>query len=336
MNTLSFIMGAGRAEKTLFPLLYLFLQRDLEIFRVRRRQRGRAGQPPPPAWRDLASRRASPPPTLALSLQSSVQASGSSAVANVFKMDDRVEGHSDEFHGKGQDGAIRRRERPPAGGGKLPLQDAETTTPAKPEGKSSDDDAASGIACETFFDSGLTYLQSWTVRATMIESVSPPEILVHVLVTPDDDEKLLKIVSASPPLSLPTCRRHYSRVNVHCDVLDPLLHTPASTFSRCPSLFTVVCASESMYFTEFRHLPIAMRFAKHVAASALLNGWKSVELSQAIATNFSLHVLSNVKPKTEKQEREMVNQTHVWLMFFNLDRSTSVQFDKSLTIKEDL
>ena len=31
------------------------------------------------------------------------------------------------------------------------------------------------------------------LRATMIESVSPPEILVHGLVTPDDVEKLFKM-----------------------------------------------------------------------------------------------------------------------------------------------
>ena len=32
---------------------------------------------------------------------------------------------------------------------------------------------------------------------------------------------------------------YFERVNVHCDVLDPVLHTPASTFARCPFLFTV-------------------------------------------------------------------------------------------------
>ena len=108
---------------------------------------------------------------------------------------------------------------------------------------------------------------------------------------------------------------------------------------------------------------IAMHFAKHAAASALLNGWKSVELSQAyllmslygvparrweedrnwlytglairIATDLNLHVVSNVKPRTEKQEREMVNQTRAWLLCFNLDRSTAAQFGKPSTIRED-
>ena len=125
-----------------------------------------------------------------------------------------------------------------------------------------------------------------------------------------------------------------------------------------------VCAISSRYYTEKSEIyPIAMHFAKHAAASALLNGWKSVELSQAyilmslygvparrweedrnwlytglairIATDLNLHVVSNVKPKTEKQEREMVNQTRVWLLCFNLDRSTASQFGKPSTIKED-
>ena len=43
-----------------------------------------------------------------------------------------------------------------------------------------------------------------------------------------------------------------------------------------------MCAISSRYDTEKSEIyPIAMHFAKHAAASALLNGWKSVELSQA-------------------------------------------------------
>ncbi|RDX45931.1 hypothetical protein OH76DRAFT_1532078 [Lentinus brumalis] len=311
-------------------------------------------------------------------LQASVQAAGA-ARANAFKMDTRAEGASDDSDDDGPDGgAGEPTERGSVGQPEddEPLKDAEDRptalpneaapigllanlaldnnknkrkkkTPAKPkEGESSDDDV--GVACETFFDPGPAF--NLGLRATMIESVSPPEILVHGLVTPDDVEKLFKI--------------YFERVNVHCDVLDPVLHTPASTFARCPFLFTVVCAISSRYYTEKSEIyPIAMHFAKHAAASALLNGWKSVELSQAyilmslygvparrweedrnwlytglairIATDLNLHVVSNVKPKTEKQEREMVNQTRVWILCFNLDRSTSAQFGKPSTIKED-
>ena len=79
----------------------------------------------------------------------------------------------------------------------------------------------------------------------MIESVSPPEILVHGLVTPDDVEKLFKMCVVSGVFRAPVRANdrfvysYFERVNVHCDVLDPVLHTPASTFARCPFLFTV-------------------------------------------------------------------------------------------------
>ncbi|KAI0755619.1 hypothetical protein C8Q74DRAFT_1210774 [Fomes fomentarius] len=312
-------------------------------------------------------------------LQASVQAAGAPGGVSAFKMDTRADGQpSDESDEEGQDGgAGEPTERGSVGQPEddEPLKDADDRptalaneavpigllanlaldnkskrkkkAPAKPKDDASSDDDV-GVACETFFDPGPAF--NLGLRATMIESVSPPDILVHGLVTPDDVEKLFKI--------------YFERVNVHCDVLDPVLHTPASTFARCPFLFTVVCAISSRYYTDKSEIyPIAMHFAKHAAASALLNGWKSVELSQAyilmslygvparrweedrnwlytglairIATDLNLHVVSNVKPKTEKQEREMINQTRVWMLCFNLDRSTAAQFGKPSTIKED-
>lgn len=45
---------------------------------------------------------------------------------------------------------------------------------------------------------------------------------------------------------------------------------------------TLVCAISSRYYTEKSEIyPIAMHFAKHAAANALIDGWKSVELCQA-------------------------------------------------------
>ena len=88
----------------------------------------------------------------------------------------------------------------------------------------------------------------------------------------------------------------------HVSLLDPSLHTPASTYARCPFLFTVgafasprafsqhreltdnvlVCAVSSRYYREKSEIyPIAMHFARHAAANALIDGWKSVELCQA-------------------------------------------------------
>ena len=95
-----------------------------------------------------------------------------------------------------------------------------------------------------------------------------------------------------------------SRVTLqpHVSLLDPSLHTPASTYARCPFLFTVgafvspcafsqhreltdndlVCAVSSRYYREKSEIyPIAMHFARHAAANALIDGWKSVELCQA-------------------------------------------------------
>jgi hypothetical protein len=207
------------------------------------------------------------------------------------------------------------------------------------------------------------------IRATLIEQHSAPEILVHGLVKPEDVEKLFQIF--------------YERVNPFISLLDPVLHTPASTFARCPFLFTVICAISSRYYAEKSEIyPIAMHFAKHSAANALIDGWKSVELCQAyilmsiyavparrweedrswlytglairqvltrsgkssrndltlnrIATDLNLHQVSTVKPTSENQEREILNKTRVWMICFNLDRSTATQFGKPSTIKEDL
>ncbi|KAG5352009.1 hypothetical protein C0989_004204 [Termitomyces sp. Mn162] len=106
-----------------------------------------------------------------------------------------------------------------------------------------------------------------------------------------------------------------------------------------------------------------MHFAKHSAANALIDGWKSVELCQAyilmsiyavparrweedrswlytglairIATDLNLHQVSATKPQNEKEEREILNRTRVWMICSNLDRSTATQFGKPFTVKED-
>ncbi|KAF9039281.1 fungal-specific transcription factor domain-containing protein [Panaeolus papilionaceus] len=211
-----------------------------------------------------------------------------------------------------------------------------------------DNDDNVGVANAEYFAPGpATDLGK---RATLIEQHSPPEIIVHNLVRPEDVDKLFKIF--------------YERVNPFISLLDPVLHTPASTYQRCPFLFTVICAISSRYYAEKSEIyPIAMHFAKHSAANALIDGWKSVELCQAyilmsiyavparrweedrswlytglairIATDLNLHLVSTVKPQSERQEREIMNKTRVWMICFNLDRSTATQFGKPSTIKED-
>lgn len=55
-----------------------------------------------------------------------------------------------------------------------------------------------------------------------------------------------------------------------------------------------------------------------------------------IATDLNLHHVSTTKPTSENQEREILNKTRVWMICFNLDRSTATQFGKPSTIKVDL
>ncbi|KAJ6552076.1 hypothetical protein DFH09DRAFT_601358 [Mycena vulgaris] len=212
------------------------------------------------------------------------------------------------------------------------------------------DDDNVGVANAAYFMPGPA--TDLGMRAQLIEQHSPPEILIHGLVVPEDVDKLFEIF--------------YARVNPFIALLDPVLHTPASTFARCPFLFTVVCAISSRYYPEKSEIyPIAMHFAKHSAANALIDGWKSVELCQAyilmstyavparkweedrswlytglairLATDLNLHQVASGKAHkgNEKQEREMLNRTRVWMICFNLDRSTATQFGKPSTIKED-
>ncbi|KAH9162835.1 fungal-specific transcription factor domain-containing protein [Lactarius sanguifluus] len=210
-----------------------------------------------------------------------------------------------------------------------------------------DDDDDVGVASRRFFMPGPS--QNLALRKSLIDKISPPDILVHKLVTPEDVEKLFDIF--------------YTRINPFISLLDPKLHTPALTFSRCPFLFTVVCAIASRYSDKPEVYPIAMHFAKSAAANALVDGWKSVELCQAyilmsiyavparrweedrswlytglairIATDLNLHLLPQKKPTTEQQELEMLNRTRVWIICFNLDKSTATQFGKPSTLKED-
>ncbi|KAJ7485082.1 hypothetical protein B0H11DRAFT_1149994 [Mycena galericulata] len=212
------------------------------------------------------------------------------------------------------------------------------------------DDDNVGVANAAYFRPGPA--TDLGMRAQLIEQHSPPEILIHGLVVPEDVDKLFEIF--------------YARINPFVALLDPVLHTPASTFARCPFLFTVVCAISSRYYPEKSEIyPIAMHFAKHSAANALIDGWKSVELCQAyilmsiyavparkweedrswlytglairLATDLNLHLVQNSKAHkgNEKQERELLNRTRVWIICFNLDRSTATQFGKPATIKEE-
>ncbi|KAJ7302054.1 hypothetical protein DFH08DRAFT_919001 [Mycena albidolilacea] len=234
----------------------------------------------------------------------------------------------------------RSRERRGARGG-------ESATREEDEDDLDDDNV--GVANAAYFEPGpATDLGK---RAHLIEQHSPPEILIHGLVVPEDVEKLFEMCHTFQPFIA---------------LLDPVLHTPASTFARCPFLFTVICAVASRYHPEKSEIyPIAMHFAKHSAANALIEGWKSVELCQAyillstyavparkweedrswlytglairLATDLNLHQVPSSKALkgNERQERELLNRTRVWMICFNLDRSSATQYGKPPTIKAD-
>ncbi|KAI0263617.1 fungal-specific transcription factor domain-containing protein [Gloeopeniophorella convolvens] len=215
----------------------------------------------------------------------------------------------------------------------------------KPHEAGAEDDV--GVANRKYFMPGPS--SDLRLRRSLIDKTSPPDILVHGLVTPEDVEKLFEIF--------------YTRINPFISLLEPKLHTPAQTFSRCPFLFTVVCAIASRYSDKPEVYPIAMHFAKSAAAHALVDGWKSVELCQAyilmsiyavparrweedrswlytglairIATDLNLHLLPPKKPATEQEELELLNRTRIWIICFNLDKSTATQFGKPSTLKED-
>jgi hypothetical protein len=173
-------------------------------------------------------------------------------------------------------------------------------------------------------------------------------------------------------------------------LLDPVIHTPSQTFSRCPFLFTVsaclpfcpattnsisplllaVCAVSSRYYdTEPERAekdpiyPLAIHFARLEASTALIKGWKSVELCQAyilmaaycppahrweedrawiftglairIAMDLGMHLPSWSKPQSEQQEREALNKTRTWMICYSMDRSMAAQYGKPCTINDE-
>ncbi|KAG9308027.1 hypothetical protein JVU11DRAFT_12679 [Chiua virens] len=222
------------------------------------------------------------------------------------------------------------------------------STGAGSGGKPEEDDDNVGVANKEYFKPGPA--NDLNIRKHLIERNSPPDILLHGLVTSADVDKLFDIF--------------WKQINPFIGLLDPKLHNSTSIFQRCPFLFTVICAISSRYYGEKSEIyPVAMHFARHSAANALIDGWKSVELCQAyilmsiyavparrweedrswlytglairIATDLNLHQVSMTQPQTERQEREMLNRTRVWMICFNLDRSTATQFGKPTTIKDD-
>ncbi|CAE6434410.1 unnamed protein product [Rhizoctonia solani] len=215
-------------------------------------------------------------------------------------------------------------------------------------GDAEEEDKWVGVGNMTYFEAGPS--ANPELRRMIIERQMPPEILTHGIIKPNEVEILFKIF--------------FDQLNPFVTILDPHMHTPAFVFGRCPFLFTTICAISSRYYTKRPELyTIAMHFAKQSAATALIDGWKSVELVQAyilmsvypvparrweedrtwlylglairMATDLNLHLPWQGKATGEAHEREILNRTRTWLICFNLDRSGATQFGRPPTIRED-
>ncbi|KAG8736497.1 hypothetical protein FRC11_002610, partial [Ceratobasidium sp. 423] len=197
-------------------------------------------------------------------------------------------------------------------------------------GDAEEEDKWVGVGNMTYFEAGPS--ANPELRRMIIERQMPPEILTHGIIKPNEVELLFKIF--------------FDQLNPFVAILDPHMHTPAFVFGRCPFLFTAICAISSRYYTKRPELyTIAMHFAKQSAATALIDGWKSVELVQAyilmsvypvparrweedrtwlylglairMATDLNLHLPWQGKATGEAHEREILNRTRTWLICFN-------------------
>ncbi|KAF7329166.1 hypothetical protein MKEN_00177200 [Mycena kentingensis (nom. inval.)] len=207
-----------------------------------------------------------------------------------------------------------------------------------------------GVANASYFRPGPS--TDLNKRTQLIQAHSPPEIVLHGLVTPEDVEELFEIF--------------YTHINPFIALLDPALHTSETTFVRCPFLFTVVCAIAARYHPSKAEIyPVAMHFAKNAAAAALVDGWKSVEICQAyilmsiygvptqkwdedrgwvyaglairLAMDLDLHEVAARADGDgdDAEQRERLNRSRVWVVCFVLDRSLAIQSGKPATIKDD-
>ncbi|KAK0214522.1 hypothetical protein IW262DRAFT_275863 [Armillaria fumosa] len=185
-----------------------------------------------------------------------------------------------------------------------------------------------------------------------LKDLNSPDILVLGLVTLEDAEQLFDIF--------------YTYINPFITILDPALFTPKLTLARYPVLFTVICAIASRHYPPKSSIyPIAMHFAKHSAAKALIHDrMKSVELCQAyilmssyavperswekdlswlytglaisIATALRLDQTPKINSATENEEREFLNRVRVWQICFHIDRGAAIQSGRPWMMKEDV
>jgi len=179
--------------------------------------------------------------------------------------------------------------------------------------------------------------------------------------------EMLNFVSTEEVIAL--FKIYFDRMNLHCALLDPELHTPSLVCSRSPFLLTTICAISSKFYSERTDLHAKLnKLVKKLSFSVPEQGFKSVEIVQAylllslwgcgpverfeqdktwlllglairVATDLNLH-RKTVNPREDTPEwrvrdKELRNRERTWLLCFNLDRSFSAQMGKPHSIKED-
>ncbi|KAJ1304155.1 hypothetical protein OPQ81_008555 [Rhizoctonia solani] len=188
------------------------------------------------------------------------------------------------------------------------------------------------------------------LRKIIVERQMVPEILTLKVVTDDEVEHLFRIF--------------HERIDAIIAIIDPVIHTVAGVKARCPFLFTVICAIASRYWIERPELyTVLMHYAKSAAATAITDGWKSLEVCQAylllsiypqparswaedrswlylgcairLAMDLGLYKQGSKSYINETHEREVLNRTRTWLICFNMDRALATRMGRPTTIPED-
>ncbi|KAK4050348.1 hypothetical protein OIO90_005141 [Microbotryomycetes sp. JL221] len=197
------------------------------------------------------------------------------------------------------------------------------------------------------------------LRRIVFEQRMPPALL---------EEKILSVEEVVELFAI-----FFEHCHRHAPFLDPDIHTPATTGSRSPFLFTCICTVAARFYTKrtddlYRK---CLRIAKKIAFDAMTKGYKSTEICQGflllcgwnqpaerfeeertyqfsgiairMATDLNLHrktltvLPDDVSPETKTlYQREIMNRERTWIYCYICDRSTSTQMGKPFAIpKED-
>lgn len=214
-----------------------------------------------------------------------------------------------------------------------------------------------GVANNSYFQPGPMNIMP--LRKIVIEQRMPPEILVDKVVTVEEVVELFAIFFAH-------CHRH-------TPFLDPELHTPTTTGSRSPFLFTCICTVAARYYTKRTDdlYKKCLKSAKKAAFDVMAKGFKSIEICQGflllanwnqpaerfeeersyqfsgiafrMAHDLNLHRKTTATlPEDASEEarisyqRELLNRERTWIFCFIYDHGLSNQMGKPYSIpKED-